>query len=244
MTRLASLLVAVATLAAAGGCTKKSEPPPPFKGPLTIATIMAAKEIVQPFDPWDDAFALLQSRLGPPTHVKESASGPMYQWAADAGETCAYVEVGKEDGKKYQKEGMMVGAVMNPMTVDKKGPVGNRADCLAILGKDGPPEDPNAAPPPADGVATPELVIENAVKGRSKWTGKKLKVTSTLEGIGGIALTLGKAGLSCVLADNAPAGLELGKELTVEGTVKMETWVSGGGEVSMKPALSPCAIVK
>jgi len=239
------LLTAFAVVVVALTGCKKAAPPEPFKGKLTGAIIMSTKDLVHPFDPWEDAFAQLQGKLGPPTHVKQGTDGPYYQWAVEEGEACTYVEVGQEDGKKYKKDGLMVGAVQSPMTIDKTGPIGNRADCLKILGKDGgPPEDPNAAPPPADGVATPELVLENAVKGRSKWAGKKLKITTTLEGTGGLALTLGKAGLVCVLAANAPADLALGAPITVEGTVKFETWISGAGDPSMKAELDPCAIVK
>lgn len=241
MKRLSAVLAATLALTAC----KKAAPPAPFTGKLTTAIIMSAKDLVHPFDPWDDAFARLQSKLGAPTHVKQSANGPDYQWAVEDGDACTYIEVGQEDGKKYKKEGLMVGAVQSPMTVTKDGPSMNRADCLKILGKDGgPPEDPNAAGPPADGVATPELVLANAVKGRSKWAGKKLTITTTLEGTGGLALTLGKAGLTCVLAANAPADLVLGGPITVEGTVKMETWVSGTGTASMTPSLEPCTIKK
>ena len=240
MTRIALYSIAVIACAA---CSKKA-PREPFKGTLTPKLILEAKNLVEPFDPWDDAFELLQHKLGPPTRIKPRESGESYQWGALEGDSCTYFEVGKEDGAKYKKEGKMVGAVQSPMTLDKTGALFNRAECMEIVGKAGPPEDPNAAPPPANGIATPELVVENAVKGRSKWTGKKLTVATTLEGTGGMALTLGKAGLVCVLEENAPADLVLGKDIMVEGTVKIATMVSMGGDVSLRAELSPCAIVK
>ncbi len=241
MTRF--VLVTVVLLAA---CSKSKAPREPFKGTLTPKLIMEAKNLVEPFDPWDDAFELLQHKLGTPTRVKQRESGEYYQWGAIDGESCTYFEVGKEDGAKYKKEGTMVGAVQSPMTLDKNGALFNRAECMEIVGKAGPPEDPNAVPPPANGIASPELVMENAVKGRSKWTGKKLTVATVLKGIGGMALTLGDAGLVCVLKETAPADLsaQLGKDIMVEGTVKISTMVSMGGDVSMRPELQPCAIVK
>jgi len=238
MTRLALLCLVLAA------CSKSRAPREPFKGPLTPTLILEAKNLVEPFDPWDDAFELLQHKLGKPTRVKQRESGEYYQWAALEGDACTYFEVGKESGEKYKREGVMVGAVQAPATYDKNGALFNRAECMEIVGKAGPPEDPNAAPPPENGIATPDIVVANAVKARSKWTGKKLTVSTQLKGIGGMALTLGDAGLVCILKDNAPADLALGKEIMVEGTVKISTMVSMGGDVSMRPELNPCAIVK
>lgn len=243
MTRFA-LVSVILMLVALGGCSKSRAPREPFKGTLTPKLIMEAKNLVEPFDPWDEAFELLQHKLGKPTRVKQRESGEYYQWGALDGDACTYFEVGKEAGAKYKKEGMMVGAVQSPMTLDKNGALFNRAECMEIVGKAGPPEDPNALPPPENGIATPELVVENAVKARSKWTGKKLTVATVLKGTGGMALTLGDAGLVCVLAQNAPAELELGKDIMVEGTVKIATMVSMGGDVSMRAELNPCAVVK
>lgn len=241
MTRLA--LVSVLVLSA---CSKSKAPRAPFTGKLTAKLIMEARNLVEPFDPWDDAFELLQHKLGPPTRIKPRESGDHYQWGVLEGESCTYFEVAKEDGEKYKKEGKMVGAVQSPMTVDKQGALFNRAECMEIVGKAGPPEDPNAAGPPASGIASPDLVMENAVKGRSRWTGKKLTVATVLKGIGGMALTLGDAGLVCILPETAPAELstQLGKDIMVEGTVKISTIVSMSGDVSMRPELSPCSIVK
>lgn len=242
MTRIALLVIALVVALAA--CSKTRAPREPFKGKLTPKLIIEAKNLVEPFDPWDEAFELLQHKLGPPTRIKPRESGEYYQWGALEGDACTYFEVGKEDGAKYNKKGVMVGAVQSPATFDKNGALFNRAECMEIVGKAGPPEDPNATPPPENGIASPELVVENAVKGRSKWTGKKLTVATTLEGTGGMALTLGKAGLVCILKENAPADLVLGKDIMVEGTVKISTMVSMGGDVSMRAELEPCSIVK
>ncbi len=45
MTKLALVLVVAAA------CSKKSSPPEPFKGPLTVDRILAAKDVVKPFQP-------------------------------------------------------------------------------------------------------------------------------------------------------------------------------------------------
>lgn len=245
MTRLALSCLLVGSLFASA-CSKTRAPREAFKGTLTPKLILEAKNLVEPFDPWDEAFELLQHKLGKPTRIKPGSSGSEhYQWAALEGDACTYFEVEKESGEKYDKrKGMIVGTVQSPATYDKQGALFNRAECMEILGKTGTPEDPNAPPPPANGIATPELVVENAVKGRSKWVGKKLTVSTTLNGIGGMALTLGEAGLVCILPDNAPPDLQLGKEIMVEGTVKIQTMVSGGGDVSLRAELNPCAIVK
>ena len=237
---------ALATLILVVACSKRA-PREPFKGALTAKLVMEAKNLVEPFDPWDDAFELLQHKLGKPTRIQPRESGEYYQWAVLDGDACTYFEVGKESGAKYKKEGFMVGTVQSPMTLDKTGAAFNRADCLEIVGKGGPPDDPNAAPPPANGIASPELVMANAVTGRAKWVGKKLTVATILKGIGGMALTLGDAGLVCVLSETAPAALsaQLGKDIMVEGTVKLSRMVSmGTGEASWRAELSPCAIVK
>jgi len=239
MSRFALIVVVVAA-----ACSKTRAPREPFKGKLTPKLILEAKNLVEPLDPWDEAFELLQHKLGTPTRIKPRESGEYYQWAAIEGDACTYFEVGKEPGTKYKKDGPLVGAVQSPATFDKNGALFNRAECMEIVGKAGPPEDPNAAPPPANGIATPELVMANAVKGRSKWAGKKLTVSTILKGTGGMALTLGDAGLVCILPQNAPADLQLGKEIMVEGTVKIATMVSMGGDVSMRAELDPCAVVK
>ena len=239
MTRIALLFAVIACTA----CSKKA-PSEPFKGTLTAKLILEAKNLVEPFDPWDEAFELLQHKLGKPTRIKPRDNGEYYQWAVLEGDACTYFFVGKESGAQYKREGMMVGAVQAPATYAKTDALFNRAECMEIVGKAGPPEDPNALPPPENGIATPELVVENAVKARSKWTGKKLTIATTLQGTGGMALTLGKAGLVCILKDNAPADLELGKDIMVEGTVKIATMVSMGGDVSMRAELSPCSVVK
>ena len=43
---------------------------------------------------------------------------------------------------------LVVGSVQHPQKLGKDGALVNRGDCLAIVGKEGAPEDPSAAPPP------------------------------------------------------------------------------------------------
>jgi hypothetical protein len=221
--------------------------------------IMASKGLVKPFDPWDQGFAKLQSKLGPPTSVK----GDNYRWAVAQGDDCAYVYISKDDAKKlHAGEGFVVGTVATPMKVDKSSPPGNREECFEILGKDlGPPEDPNAAGPPADGKATVAMVLDNAVKARSKWNDAKVTVTGTLGQVStststsaGTTVTTTTLALldpkdkdkthplSCTL-DAAPANkLGSGKPITVTGTVKIQKWVSGGGETTFEAELAHCAL--
>lgn len=166
--------LAVIAVFAAAACSKK-KPPEPFKGPLTVERIMAAKDAVKPFDEWNEGYALLQSKLGPPTKI----DGKKYEWAAMNGDDCAYMMVEQEDGKKFNKEGVMVGAVQEPGKYGPHDAMMNRDDCLEILGKDVAPEDPNAAGPSETNQV--KDVVANAVSGRSKWKGKQIKVTGNVK---------------------------------------------------------------
>ena len=64
-------------------------------------------------------------------------------------------------------------------------PIGNHQACLKAAGVQlGPPEDPNAAGPPADGSPVPLATVRaSVIPGRSKWKDRPVKVTATLGSI-------------------------------------------------------------
>ncbi|MBV8756124.1 MAG: hypothetical protein JO257_02545 [Deltaproteobacteria bacterium] len=227
-------LVLVALVAA---CSKKA-PPEPFKGPLTVDRIMAAKDAVKPFQPWPDAFAVLQSKLGAPTKV----DGTKYKWAAMSGDDCAYMIVEQDDGKQFHKDGPMVGMVQEPGKYGPHDAMMNRDDCLEILGKDVAPEDPNAAGP-ADTNQVKD-VVSNAVNGRSKWKGKQIKVAAKVKQTGSLV----------VLADTSDDAQEIHAEMkdgvtppeqdkvvTLTCTVKIDKWMSGNG-TKLEASLEQCTL--
>ena len=248
---------------AALGCGKKDggneaakttdKPAPAFSGTLTADAIMGAKGLVKPFDKWDDGFAKLQATFGPPTNTK----GDNFRWAVQTGDDCTYFYVSKDDGKKMNMgDGFIVGTVMTPMKVNKTaGPSGNYDECLAILGKDsGPPEDPSALPPPADGKATPALIADNAIKARSKWKGAKLTITGTVTQISTSSsgsktwttLTLADdkdktKAVTCTMETPATAKWTSGKPVTVTATLDIAKWTSGAGD-ELRPDLKDCVV--
>jgi hypothetical protein len=224
------------------GCAKKKEapPPPPFTGTLTIERIMASNDLVKLMEPWPSALAKLEGQLGKPMKIDEAKG--KYQWAAMEGDSCAYVEVRSGDGKPYGKSGIVVDMTQEPMKVEKDGPLMNRADCLEIAGKsDLPPEDPNAAGPPDDGVVMPADFEKLAVAGKSKWEGKKIKVTGKVTGTGGLLLNVD--GASCILETDADSAM-IGKVVTAEGTVKIKQMISGGGKRSEGAELADCVVTE
>ncbi len=157
-----------------------------------------------------------------------------------AGDDCAYMYIEQEDGKQYNRQGMMVGAVMEPAKYAKGGAMMNRDECLELLGKGAQPEDPNA-PGPAETNQVKDIAA-NAVKGRSKWDGKTIKVTGTVKQ-GGSTVVLADASddaqtVTASMKDGAAAP-EVGKPATLSCTVKIETWMSGSGS-RREAGLSDC----
>ncbi len=253
--------IVIAIALVLGGCGKKSdptaaastgsaetpvaEPPPgpPFTGTLTVALVMSSESLVKPLQPWDDAFARLQAKLGKPTVV----DGKHYTWAAMEGDDCAYFSVEQEDGKQYKVDGIVVGGVQHPAKSTKGSGDHGRADCLRALGKDLPPEDPSAQPAPSDDkpVAV-SFVVDNGIKAHSRWVGKPVTVDAKLAGIGGISVTLAdvandKATLTCMLKAQADDKL-LGKPVTAKGTFAIQRMEDSKGDVSAAPELDPCEI--
>jgi len=234
-------------------------PPPLYTGPLTVERILAAKDVIPRGAgnaAWADGLARLEGQLGKATKV----DGNRYQWAVVSGDDCAYFYVEKDDGAKYGGSGEIVGAMMTPMKVAKDGPSGNRAECLKITGVDGgPPEDPAAAPPPADGSAvTADVFRTTALAGRSKWKDQVVKVTGIVAGVSTstsgadswTTVTLKASeddkdkAVSCSHDKNVAATVKLGDHAIATGTVKITEWTSmGSGDTTLEPTLSLCTAV-
>ena len=140
-------------------------PPTPYTGPLTVELVMAARDAVHLFQPWDEAYAQLEGKLGKPTKI----DGDKYEWAATRDDDCADFIVEREDGAHYQQPGMLVGTIHSPKTFGKDGAQFGRGDCLELVGLGVAPEDPTTPGPKA--VETIKDVVANAVKSRSKWDG-------------------------------------------------------------------------
>jgi hypothetical protein len=236
--------IVIAIFVGGGGACHKSKPAP-FTGPLTVDLVMASKDLVQPLDSWDDAFATLQGKVGAPTKI----DGKKYEWAAMKGDDCAYFEVEKTDGAAYKKDGLVVGMVQNPMTFGPSGAIMNRAECLELVGK-GVPEDPNVAPPPTDGSAVQvQLFLANAIPGRAKWEGKQVRVVGMLNSTMGNTMIIydladtdrKKDHVECAL--DAPETRQLvGQTVIAAGTVKLTKVVTGDGKPGFDLTLEHCAL--
>jgi hypothetical protein len=132
--------------------------------------------------------------------------------------------------------------------------------CLKAAGVQlGPPEDPDAAGPPADGSPVPLATVRTSViPGRSKWKDRPVKVAAKLGSVSTstsgsdqyVTVSLIAAPddkeepLSCSLEKNAPApDLKQGSAVIAEGTMTIHEWTSmGNGDVKLKPALERCKI--
>jgi hypothetical protein len=251
---MSKFLFAAAAVAFVGlppACKKTDAPPaavdkatsaksdlPAFAAPLTVATVMTAKSAAEPLESWDDTLAALQAHFGPPTKV----DGKKFEWAAMEGDNCAYFVVEKEDGAQYKKSGNVVGSFQHPQTYGKDGAIMNRGECLDILGKGAPAEDPNAPGPSGAKVGVGELV-KNAVAARSKWDGKQLDITGTVKQSGSTVVLADASDPSSTVMASLAAGQtdpELGKPATLHCTVKLQKMVSGTGQPSVEPSLDAC----
>jgi len=231
-----SVMKKLALIFVIAACSKKQQPPP-FKGPLTVDVIMSAKDVVKPFDEWTDGYGRVQAKVGAPTKI----DGTKYWWAAMDGDTCAYMMIEQDDGKKFHKDGPMVGMVQDPGKYAKGDAMMNRAECLELLGKGPNPEDPNA-PGPAETNQVKD-VLTNAAKGRSKWDGKTIKVAGNVTQSGSLVRLADASddqqAVSAHMKDGATAP-EVGKPATLTCTVKIEKWVKGTGEESLEAELDDC----
>jgi hypothetical protein len=240
--------------ATATGTGTKTPPPPPFTGALTIDRVMGSRDLVKPFDPWDEGFAKLQALVGAPTKVE----GARHTWAIVEGDSCASFYVTKDNGADYKMEGIIVGTVQAPAKTAKGD--GGHNDCLKAAGVDlGPPEDPSAAGPPTDGASVPLADVRKVViAGRSKWKDQKVAIAGVLGGV--TTATQGtdkyvtvnllaapddkEDPMGCAMEKNAPAPeLKQGSPVVATGTVKIQEWTSmGTGAVTLKAGLVDCTV--
>lgn len=243
MHKLGWIVIVVAAACGKGDKAKEAPPPEPFKGPLTVANVMAAKGVVKPFQAWDAAFAKLQAELGPPTKIE----GKKHFWAAMEGDDCAYVYVEKDDGKEYGKTGEVVGATASPQTVTKDGAIMNRAECLTLVGKGVAAEDPAAEAPRTEGPAYEVSQIQElAVAGRSKWKDKVVRVTGNVtQMMGDTALVRDRVNpdikLSCEM-DAGAAPPPMKGTVVLQGTVETRDFVRGTGEPGIEAQLTKCSL--
>jgi hypothetical protein len=242
--------------AATGAAPATGAAAPPFTGELTAERVLGARDLVKPFDPWDVGFARLQAQVGAPTRI----DGARHVWAIVEGDTCAYFYVTKDDGADYKVEGTIVGTVQAPARTAKDGSAGDHNACLEAAGVAvGPPEDPAAAGPPADGSAVALADLRKVViAGRSKWKDQRIKVAAIFGGVststsGGdsyvtASLTVGtddsEKPLSCSLAKNqaVPPALTPGTAVIAEGTVAIQEWTKGS-DVTLEAALTDCTLL-
>jgi hypothetical protein len=218
---------------------------------------MGARDLVKPFDRWDEGFAKLQALAGSPTKVE----GARHTWAIVEGDACASFYVTKDNGADYKMEGIIVGTVQAPSRTEKGGAGGGHNDCLKAAGVDlGPPEDPDAAGPPADGAPVPLADVRKVViPARSKWKDQKVSIAATMGGITTttqgtdkyvtVNLTAGADDkddpMGCAFEKNAaaPADIKQGTAVVATGTMKIQEWTSmGSGAVTLKPGLVDCSV--
>jgi hypothetical protein len=262
---IALAALAAGLLAATPGCgetptggasasASQKLPTPPFTGRLTSERVLAAKGLVAHKDDWSTAYAKLQAQLGRPQKV--TAEG-MHQWFVVEADRCSYVEIGKDsDGT--------VGLIMPPVTATKgEGPVVAYRACLEVAGlTDGPAEDPEAAGPPSGGSAVPlEMFLDLAVRARSKWKDKRVKVIALHGGstgptaapgagaLGIASITLkAKAGPSapstvCALRKDTPVPTTAADvPVIAEGVVVLRETVDAKGEGGLEAALQDCTL--
>ena len=96
MRSLVLIAVAVSMLAATKPITKPAKPaakPAASKVPktLTKADLVAAKELVKPFQPWTDSLKKVTDKVGPPAKT----DGDRNFWWVKDGDTCVEFEMDK-----------------------------------------------------------------------------------------------------------------------------------------------------
>lgn len=249
--------------ASSASASASAAPLTPFTGKLTKERILEAKDVVTLLETWETSLAKMEARLGKPTRVK----GEEFGWAVSEGDTCTYVTIEKGPRSEYYKgePGFIVNLAMTPMSVKKgDGPVMNYRECLEITGVEaGPPEDPNAAPPPADGSPMPVASFTDAaIKGRSKWKGQRVKLIGVLGGIQTNTTTAGdtkfvshdarllpidkdEPTVTCTLTEKGdePPKTPGPRALVVaEGKVKVSEYVTLGGDAGFNASLEECTL--
>lgn len=259
----AAILLIVGCGSKSGEEKKERAPLPAFTGPLTIPKIMAAEGAVTPFDEWEPALEELESKLGKATRVDKNK----YGWAVIEGDDCAYFIVEKDERSKYQqgKTGFMVGTTEGPMKLGKDGAVFNLAECREMAGETvGPKEDPSVPGPPADGSAVDlQTFLDRVFVARSKWDGKRVKVTAQVlntnvsrwtsggqsgESVSAVLVVgAGKTepSVSCDLPKGSPAPESMTQYTPVVamGKVRVAKWTSLAGTTGLSASLEDCELM-
>lgn len=162
----------------------------PAESGLTTSAILAATEIVKPFDDWDDGYSALRRQLGDPTAIREHT----YSWGVHSGDTCTYVYVTRDNEAQFFKDKPdpkdIVGTVAAPTSVPSSNEQAYR-QCLRAAGVVDPTEvvDPNAPLPPKSGFTTVAMMRAGIAGARSRWVDKTIAVEGILQGISTTAVT-------------------------------------------------------
>jgi hypothetical protein len=208
----------------------------PYAGPLTVELVMAAKDSVHLFEPWETSLARLEATLGPPTSI----AGDKYEWAATRGDDCADFAIEREDGAHYQLQGVVVGTIHTPATFGSEAASFARADCLELAGVGITAEDP-AAPSPKS-LETIDDIFANAVRGRSKWNGQRVAVTANVVQAGAttmIADVRGGRAVAIEMKSGVPYPAARAR-VKLHCTVHLERWLGEDSTPSLEPALADC----
>ena len=160
------------------------------------------------------------------------------------GDDCAIYKISHGDGAKFHETGEVVDMTEGPASYTKDGAIMNRGECLQLVGKGTPAEDPKA-PGPSGATVTVSELVDRAVAGRSKWDGKQLAITGTIKQGGSsilLADTTDKAKTVWVTLAAGATAPELGTAATFHCTVKINSFVTGAGQPGMEPGLDACSV--
>lgn len=227
-----------------------------LQGALTGARILEAKDLVKTGDAWAAALAKLERFLGKPTRV----DGEDHGWAVIDGPQCVSLQAFRGDGSLMQpsQPGEVVTSIgTNKVNKDQA----EWRDCVQAAGKGQlPAEDPSAAGPPSDGSNVPlETVLQMAIKGRSKWHDKRIKIAAQLRETKAVSfdngveivtvhLVAGKdksdSRLACALKDGAskPGSQVEFSPLVAEATLEVKETTDDAGLPAFKVSAYDCVI--
>jgi hypothetical protein len=207
-----------------------------YAGPLTVELVMAAKDSVHLFEPWETSLARLEATLGAPTKI----AGDKYEWATMRGDDCADFAIEREDGAHYQLQGVVVGTIHTPATFGAEAASFGRADCLELAGIGITAEDPDAPGPKA--LETIDDIFANAVRGRSKWDGQRVAVTANVVQAGAstmVADLRGGRAVAIEMKSGVPYPAARAR-VKLHCTVHLERWLGDDSTPSLEPALADC----
>ncbi|HEX4454521.1 MAG TPA: hypothetical protein VH143_26855 [Kofleriaceae bacterium] len=213
-------------------------PGPAYTGPLTVELVLSAKDTAHLFEPWETSLARLEAKLGTPTKI----AGDKYEWAALRGDECADFAIEREDGAHYKLQGVVVGTIHTPAAFASEPASFGRADCLELAGVGITAEDSDAPGPKP--LETIDDIFANAVRGRSKWDGRRVAVTAKVVQGGTtvmVADTRGEHAVAIEMKSGVPYPA-LRARVTLHCTVHLERWLGDDSTPSLEPALANCEI--